>query len=250
MTTVQNEVYSRVIIPTSVGLAEHMLTLGLRSIIDHKQYSPQKISGIEIAKDIYSTHGSLGFFKGAMPMLTSVGLSHSALFYCLEKSKTESQSSKVMLWGAAGKFFHDAFMVPGDTVRQHCNLSKLSVRQSITSIYKRSGYPGFFYGLLPSLLISIPTGSIEFYTVKKLSDKYGVSNMFVWGGIAGIFSSILTSPIDRLKTMYQMNGSISLKSSDFKLNTMFRGAILRSFSASITYGMYEYLSKFIDIQHD
>jgi hypothetical protein len=244
-----NDIRQTILIPTTVGLVEHGLTLGFRTIIDHKQYNTQYSSSINIAKQIYISKGISGFFRGGVPMLTSVCASHSALFYCLNRSKSENKDVNVALWGAMGKFCHDAFMVPGDTIRQRSNLLNLTVMQSIKNIYRASGSVGFFYGLLPSLLISIPTGSIEFYTVKKLSDKYGSDNMFLWGGIAGIVSSVITTPIDKIKTMYQTDGVFRVDKS-LKLSEMFRGCVLRSFSASITYGLYAYLSNFIHIEHD
>ncbi len=236
-----------ILMPTVVGLSEHGLTLGLRTIIDHKQYNTSYTSINTIVKDIYTKKGSLGFFKGCVPLLTSVGASHSALFYCLQKSREQNVSEKTqMLWGAAGKFLHDAMIVPGDTIRQRCNLLNLTVAQSIKNIYQTRGTIGFFYGLLPSLMISIPSGSIEFYTVNKFSSLYGSNGMFLYGAIAGIVSSLITSPIDIIKTKYQVDGN--LKNLRFKcsLRSLFRGGLLRSFSTRLTYGLFELLQ----IEHD
>lgn len=252
---------------TSVGILEHSLTLIPKNILDFKQAIHIPKLSYHVIKDRYKQKGILSFTRGIVPMLSGVSMAHISLFYCLEKSKQIKNDTISSAFGIIGRLSHDLFIIPGDTIRQRCNLYELNTRESIRSLYKQNGMKTFFQGLGPGLIINIPSGFIDFLVLKKCNDYFGNDGFkpFLWGGLAGITSSILTAPFDTIKTLYQLKGStfydLNLKNKTYKeiliethkkrgITGFFRGVYLRTLSSMLTYGLYEYLSnKNIHIDH-
>ena len=225
------------------GLFEHFVGVAPRTILDFKQYynNPTKhLSDINLKK----------LYKGTVPYLSGVCFGHMSLFYFLEQSKKQKNSLMDGLYGFIGKCSHDLFIVPGDTVRMRSNLKQISNKQSFTEIYNKYGVKGFFKGLGPAYSIGLLSGAIEFTTMMYLERKYGSDGLkpFLYGGITGICSSVITSPIDTIKTQIQMDQNIKYSELIKKIydergmKGFFRGMFLRSFQCVLSYGTYEYLS--------
>jgi hypothetical protein len=230
-----------------IGCTEHLVTLAPRSIIDHKQFFHTPTSMFNYK-----------WYKGIYPTMLGVSFAHVSLFSCLQQSKKYSDNNwKVTGYGILGKFAHDCFMVPGDTIRQRSNLLQSTSIDAFRHIVKTNGYKGLFVGLGPSLLMNIPSGSIEFLTLKYMNQYYGNDNIqpYINGAMAGIFSSIIVSPIDTIKTCLQSRGvndqfKTTDKVSDIVqkvwktrggLSGFFRGMMMRTLSASLSYGTFEFL---------
>ena len=208
-----------------VGVFEHFAGLAPRTIIDYKQYFN---SSTEYQKRITKLNIS-NLYKGTYPYLTGIGFAHAWMFSFLEMSKKKGKNEA--LYGMIGRCGHDIFMLPGDTIRMYSNINNISTRESIRSIYNKNGFRGFFKGLTPSILMNLPTGAIE-------------------------FSTIVTCPLDTIKTCRQMQkGNNIIDTYKYILykrgwKGFFRGALLRSFQCCISYGTYEWLCKNMNLELD
>lgn len=245
-----------IIFGSSVGIIEHFAGLAPRTIIDYKQYY-QKNYKIPLEKNVLSSN-ILRYYKGGTPYLSGIGIGHTWLFSFREMSKKDNMPLKDIWYGMIGKAGHDLFILPGDTIRMNSNIKNISSIDAIKHIYIKNGLSGFFKGLVPSLCMNIPSGAIEFGTIASLERIYGNDGVkpFLYGAFAGISSSILTSPLDILKTHKQLDQNKSYKNvystilSSEGWKGLFRGAMLRSFQCCISYGTYEWLCKNLNLNID
>ncbi len=236
-----------------VGIAEHLMSVAPRTIIDFKQYYNTKSQYKTELEKINIKNNYLRLYKGTIPYLSGVALSHTWLFYFLEKSKKQNNTYYDLIYGSLGRLGHDVFMVPGDTIRMVSNIKNLNTIQSYNYIVKNKGFSGLFKGVLPSVLNNIPIGAIEFsvlmYLNRKYKDEY---NPYVYGLATGILSSIVSSPLDTVKTMVQLNHNSIYNScvqvyKDRGFLGFFRSIPLRTFQCCISYGTYEWLCKNLNL---
>ena len=230
-----------------VGVFEHFAGLAPRTLIDYKQYFnhkndyQHKINNLNLKR----------LYKGTLPYLSGISFAHMWLFSCLELSKKDKNILNSSLYGMVGLCGHDFFTLPGDTIRMNSNIHNLSTVTTIKLIYAKHGLKGFFKGMTPSLLMNLPKGAIEFTTMMYLEKLFGKDGAkpFLYGAITGVMSSIVTSPLDTIKTMRQMQKETNLIDTyKYILNNrgwtgFFRGALLRSFQYCLSYGTYEWLTK-------
>lgn len=247
------------------GLLEHYIGYIPRTIIDHNQTNVGYFkSNTHILREIYKKNGFMGFFTGNLPMITSISFSHAWFFYLYEKNKNTENSYLSLFYSSIAKIGHDILMIPGDIIRMRTNISGQSNMQVIKSLYKKNGFGAFFNTSPYVLAMNIPTGIIEFAVVKNSINSFGDENhkIFLYGGIAGIASSIINNPIDVLKTHIQSQGLINQFTNEklpnyksnkeviinlyknFGIRGFLRGAPLRSFQCSICYGSYELLNSY------
>ena len=73
-----------------VGIAEHLMSVAPRTIIDFKQYYNTKSQYNTELEKINIKNNYLRLYKGTVPYLSGVALSHTWLFYFLEKSKKQN----------------------------------------------------------------------------------------------------------------------------------------------------------------
>ena len=247
------------------GLLEHYIGYIPRTILDHNQTNKNYFkSNSHILREIYKKNGFRGFFTGNLPMISSISFSHAWFFYLYEKNKSTQTPYLSILYSTIAKIGHDLLMIPGDIIRMRTNISGQNNLQVIKSIYRTGGIGGFFNSSPYVLAMNIPSGIIEFSVMKNCSQRFGDENykIFIYGGIAGIASSIINNPLDIIKTHVQSQGLTNqfthevipnYKSGyqlfknlykDFGLRGFLRGAPLRSFQCSICYGSYELLNSF------
>ena len=241
-----------------VGLFEHFAGLAPRTIIDFKQYFHNKHEYTKELNNLNLKNNISRLYKGSIPYLSGIGISHMWLFYFLEKSKRQSNSFNDALYGMIGRAGHDIFILPGDTIRMNSNIKSITPTQAFKDIYTKSGVRGFFKGLTPSILMNLPVGAIEFSTLLYLNRLYGNDGIkpFIYGTITGVVSSVITCPLDTIKTCRQMQEGRSVV--DIYKNILtkrgwkgfFRGALLRSFQCCISYGTYEWLCKNMNLELD
>jgi hypothetical protein len=244
-----------------VGVLEHLASLAPRTVLDYKQYfhNPH-VANTMLMSNVY-LKGSQRFFKGIVPSLSGVALAHIGLFSCLERSKREQEEWKVASYGILGKTLHDICVIPGDNVRMRSNMKDCSTMEAMRSIYTTKGLRGFFSGISASLAMNIPAGAIEFVVMNMCMKKFGDDGVkpFVYGGLAGICSNVIVSPIDTVKTFVQMHPTRQVNMEKIirelleqrGIQGFFRGMMLRTVSASLSYGSFVFLSKQwnLDIEH-
>jgi len=255
---------SIIISGTSAGLIEHYTGYIPRTILDHNQVDKKFFkSNYEIIKKIYSENGIRNFYRGGIPMFGCISISHAWLFYFYEKHKESTSTTNSLLYSSIARMGHDIFMIPGDTIRMRNNISGMGNIQTIKDIYKNQKLMGFFKSSPITLIMNIPSGIIEFFVLKSCINQFGSDNykVFGYGALAGIMGSIITNPLDIIKTRIQTQGIVNKYSninypfykSQFDLfknvfnergiRGLFRGSLLRSFQGGICYGSYELISK-------
>ena len=228
-----------------VGVAEHLLTLAPRTLLDYRQMH------------IPINSSNRQYFKGGVAMMSGVSFGHIGLFGCLYQSQGEEHVGKQMLYGGLGRFLHDACIVPGDTIRMNMNIHNLSMKEACHFIMSQKGTKGFFAGLIPSLLYSVPCGAIEFAVLQQCVS----CNPFIAGCLAGLVSNILLSPIDTIRTHVQTvqtaqacPGGTSLATTICQLyqhrgwSAFYQGLPLRVCSVMLSYGLFKWICTKANIQ--
>ena len=233
---------------TAVGVAEHLISLAPRTILDYKQYfhDPQA----RLISNVYFG-GVTRYYKGIIPSLSGVALAHIALFGCLLQSESTDNKFAVAAYGGAGKALHDVFIIPGDNIRMRANIKNISSAQAYRSIIASKGVVGLFSGLSARLLMNIPAGAVEFLVMGMCKEDTSIAKPYLYGALAGICSSIVVSPIDTVKTFVQLSHKKEVSVKEICKHVLdkrgfvgfFRGMWLRVVSASLSYGTFKLLSR-------
>ncbi len=235
------------------GILEHTLTFAPRTIIDFKQYYNTKNQSKNELEKLNLKQNYLRLYKGIIPYTLGVGFSHAWLFYFLERSKKQNNTYYDLIYGSLGRLGHDAFMVPGDTIRMTSNIKNISTVEAYKYILKNNGFKGLFKGIIPSVINNIPIGALEFsvlmYLNRKYKDEY---NPYFYGFATGLLTSIVSSPIDTIKTFVQINQKSIVQSynqiyKERGFLGFFRSIPLRTFQCCISYGTYEWLCKNLNL---
>jgi solute carrier family 25 (mitochondrial iron transporter), member 28/37 len=120
------------------------------------------------------------------------------------------------LAGAAAVLGHDAILTPLDTIKQRLQLGHYTgMQDAAIQIIKQEGALALYRSLPITLLTNLPYGSIMVSTNEVcksyLSDVYGGHGMppslsicLLSSAVGGFIASFLTTPLDRIKTMLQV----------------------------------------------
>jgi len=248
---------------TLAGLIEHYSGLLPRSILDHYQSDSFFFKTYkDTFRKMYSDNGIKTFYKFNIPMLTSISLAHIWLFNFYELHKNTENNLYSVFYSSIAKIGHDIIMTPGDTIRMINNVSGKNNTYIIKNLYYKNGLFAFFRSSPISLLMNIPVGVIEFSSMKYFMNNYEnkTKNYFIFGGFTGILSSIVSNPLDIIKTNIQLQGCTNKYSykkyphfnsmicsckhtyNNLTIKGLFRGTLLRSFQMSLCFGTYECLS--------
>lgn len=100
----------------------------------------------------------------------------------------------------------------------------VSIYQSAKFIYDQNGIKGFYKASTPALAAQVVSTSSKFY-LYKLLDKNNKSLPIKMknGAIAGLCSSILTHPLDVIKTILQKQESIKIHYESEGIRFLYRG---------------------------
>lgn len=121
-----------------------------------------------------------------------------------------------LIAGAAAVVGHDVIMSPLDTIKQRLQLGHYSgMRQAAHHIIKHEGTFALYRSLPITLLTNIPYGSIMVSTNEWFKDYLSgeeghhgatpsLTVCLVSSSIGGMVASLLTTPLDRIKTMLQI----------------------------------------------
>mmetsp|Transcript_28458 Transcript_28458/g.43468 ORF Transcript_28458/g.43468 Transcript_28458/m.43468 type:complete len:366 (-) Transcript_28458:155-1252(-) len=121
-----------------------------------------------------------------------------------------------LIAGAAAVVGHDFIMSPLDTIKQRLQLGHYSgMNQAARHIIKHEGTFALCRSLPITLLTNIPYGSIMVSTNELCKDYFSgedghhgatpsLSVCLVSSSIGGMVASLLTTPLDRIKTMLQI----------------------------------------------
>lgn len=110
-----------------------------------------------------------------------------------------------------------AFVTPPENIktRQMCNTEKqVGVREAASDIYRARGLKGFFFGATPTMCKSFPAWLylfLGYHVTKDKREKQGFWATIFWATCASIPITILTNPLDVVKT--QMQATLDKESS-------------------------------------
>ena len=118
---------------------------------------------------------------------------------------------------ASGNAVSSIIFVPKEMIKQRSQMTGMKVRECISTIFRDKGLKGFYVSYVPTLFRNVPSAVLRFTIYESLrsnieavksigvdaGDDRGGSGgvMFaVAGGVAGSAASLLTTPLDVLKT--------------------------------------------------
>jgi len=249
-----NKELNQVLASTMAGITEHTIGHIPRTIIDYKQFTHSKDANHYLL--LYNQGGIPRFFKGIVPMLSGVSFAHVALFSSLEYSKKYESFYSDFVFGIIGKVSHDLFMVPGDIIRLRSNITNKSSINTVKDIYSSFGLRGFYKGSVPNFCMNIPSGIIEFTCHNYLERKFGNNGIqpLITGLATGVSSTMISTPIDTIKTCMQCDGIGNNKYNNISdtikviyrkrgISGFFRGASLRCIQTTACFTIYDLMNK-------
>ncbi|XP_008544906.1 mitochondrial glycine transporter isoform X1 [Microplitis demolitor] len=190
----------------------------LQNTVSNHVSSP-KHAMITTVVHIIKKENIFGLWKGMTPSITrvipGVGLYFSTLHWlkntiCLEEPLTPLQAVSL---GIAARTLSGSLLIPITVIktRYESGVYKYqSMGEALRLIYKYEGIKGLSSGLAPTLLRDAPYSGLYlmFYTqLKEVSDKKlsgSVTTHFACGIVSGILASVITQPVDVIKTKMQL----------------------------------------------
>ena len=157
------------------------------------------------------------------------------MLYIINYIYMNSINLKEYLAGTIGGAIGTTISHPFDTLRINLQTNpKLSILQATKNIYKSNGLLGFYRGIIPPLVGISLEKSIVFGTFYNLEKNHNFKNNIINGFIAGFLSTIIVTPVERLKIALQTNQSIK----NVKMNTLYSGWSATVFRESLGYAIY------------
>lgn len=107
---------------------------------------------------------------------------------------------------ASGNAVSSIIFVPKEMIKQRSQMTGMKVGECISTIFRDKGLKGFYVSYVPTLFRNVPSAVLRFTIYESLRSNINIdegssSTMFVVaGGVAGSAASLLTTPLDVLKT--------------------------------------------------
>ena len=174
-----------------------------------------------MARNLLSTKGVGGFWRGVGMQVGFCGPAHALMFASYEKvlqlgnakQENNANSTRVALVGfaagAVSTVLHDVVMVPAETVKQRLQLGYYRGPLHCLSRMVASGGGSLYRSFWTTLATNIPYGGLMMASnesIKKMinpSGEFSLSTYLISGGISGAFAGGLTTPADVVKTKLQ-----------------------------------------------
>lgn len=230
--------------PDGLGYAHYMMAGSFAGMVEHTAMFPvdtlktrmqmmREVGGsahFSTAKtfaSIVRLEGVAGLYRGIGAMALGAGPAHAVYFSVYELFKQRfggnEQGHHPVAHGAAGvlaTISSDAVFTPMDVVKQRLQLpgnTYNGVLDCIQSIIRKEGIKAFYASYRTTVLMNAPYTATHFatYEAAKASlkelwpDKTKEERLFVHltaGGAAGALASIITTPLDVVKTRLQCQG--------------------------------------------
>ena len=169
------------------------------------QENSQKYNNIKrykIIKNIYKNQGLKGFYRGYVPRLFCIipmrvlywGVQNNSNIY-LKKNFNLKNSERLILSGTIAGIMQTIIDNPIENIKIKMMTDN---KISILSIIKKSKYPGFYITSLRNAGFAICVNVAINY-----KENINNSNTFLLGAFGGFIGSVLTQPLDYLKTEIQ-----------------------------------------------
>ena len=227
---------------SSIPFKTHIIAGSIAGISEHAALMPvdniktQLQSGSPSFKEAYNfirSNGITSFYRGSGIIALGCLPSHAIYFLNYELLKIYFQDSKYaflgnMLIGGASTIFHDIIMTPCEMLKQRNHLlPNVSVPQLIQQIYQVEGIKAFWRSFPVNMFNNLPNSmcivsvneTIKSYIQHK-KGSLSLIDYFASAGIAGAVASVLTTPLDNVKTRLniQMLRNYRLKNFKEKIN--------------------------------
>lgn len=232
---------------------------------------------VNMLKDIYSTQGVKGLFKGNLAHILKSAPEKAVKFGLFEtcknsiktfKNKDDLNSSEIFTAAAVSSGLAVLTLHPLEVIR-----TQLSVNPNIKTIRditvhlinegKRTKTNAFYRGLVPHLCSTVPNSGVNLLSYellknlafgKNLDEEPSVHSLMALGGLSGVISSTIFYPFHLLKSRLIMKTETETLISilkDVKTNDGFKG-FYKGFSISlfktvpshaISFGIYEFFKR-------
>lgn len=195
------------------GISEAMVVRPFENIKTTMQFKGNDLNIKRTSYEIYKKNGLTGFYKGIVPSVLFNVPKVLTRFYSYNVSskflqdKSFHKNSSLILSGLFSGFVESSLVtVPTETIKT--KILRFP-HMNVFNIVKENGVRGLYLGYFPTLYRQSLNNVSRFYffnTYKEhVSKKETFTNMHsFYGGVgAGLFSGIITSPMDILKTQMQ-----------------------------------------------
>eukprot|EP00834_Sanchytrium_tribonematis_P003012 NODE_106_length_19060_cov_0.700227.p9 type:complete len:265 gc:universal NODE_106_length_19060_cov_0.700227:6515-5721(-) len=253
------------LLPVGTSVQLHCLAGALAGIAEHSLVFP--IDTMKTRQQVlFALPTKHSLWNGVQSILIGAGPAHALQFSVYEFFK---DSSNPTIAAALGTMVGEAFQTPFDVVKQRMQIHNYrSIRECIEKVYSREGLRSFYISYPISLSITVPFNMIHFSIYETIKPKllhwrntvneYDPTVICIGGAFAGGVASVVTNPLDVLKTTIQTRGEINPNMSRLDaisivkkayqthgIKTFFRGAIPRIAthvpSTAIVWSVYEYI---------
>lgn len=225
--------FSQFMIAGSVaGMVEHMAMFPLDTLKTRMQMAKEahgathSLVGRTFAS-ILKAEGAWGLYRGIGAMALGAGPAHAVYFsvyeVCKEKLGGNRPGYHPLAHGAAGIFAtiaSDAVLTPMDVVKQRLQLPGNAYKGIVDCIQKTlkdEGIKALYASYRTTVIMNAPYTATHFATYEAAKaglkrvwpEKTNEENVFVHltaGGAAGAVASIVTTPLDVVKTRLQCQG--------------------------------------------
>lgn len=217
-----NDKLKNIVAGSLAGSAEALITWPFENLKTQMQFKGQTNSIIETGKKIYNNGGILSFYRGLTPVLLFNIPKVISRFYAYDYSKQYlnnkniNGNKNIILSGLFAGFIESTLItVPSETIK-----TKMIKNTDLTikNIIKQEGFKGLYQGYTPTLIRQSLNQASRFFFYQHYKE-YIISknNIFssyhsLQGGVfAGIFSVIISTPADVLKTQMQEGETQNMK---------------------------------------
>lgn len=249
------------------GTAEAIVTWPFENLKTQMQFQGNNQTIRQTASNIYKTGGLMSFYRGLSPVLFFNIPKVISRFYAYDYSKNYLQTkniignANIIASGLFAGFIESTLVtVPSETIK-----TKMIKNQQLSTknIIKQEGIQGLYQGYTPTLLRQSLNQASRFlfyqhykdYIIQK-NGKFSSYHSLQGGVFAGIFSVIISTPADVLKTQMQEGKKeqiiliINKINKTFGIKGFWRGSLARMLRVAPGQGVmfftYEGVSNFID----
>ena len=193
------------------GVGEHVLLLPLDNLKTHIQ---TRSPNLKSAYTEINQNGFRNFFRGSSIITIGCIPSHAFFFVNYEifkkliPNQEEVDIFGNMLLGGISNLFHDLVMTPCEMIKQRAQLGiKEKNINIINRILSQEGpmafwrsFPVNFFSNLPNAMITVSANENLKQIYQKRFGELSMFGYFVCASSAGVLSSLVTTPLDNIKT--------------------------------------------------